>query len=338
MMDRTKIKVERDVWENSFVEQHYNKNHGIIPHTDPKEDPKYNEKNKLIRKCQKIVGTNVSGKPPLNIAIVGTPGGGKSSLLNTIFASFSTESWTEIVPFGSFGRAQRQRTTRFKSYVKDTYYKRSVQDAYLMPTFLDMTGFEDDDSEKSVALLELLCTGRIKEDEELRSAKDYATKYGAEALLGRYNKGVCHRPVDRIIVVCTSNLDVNIPESFLNAVWKASTKHREIPVYGVLTCRDKYPPNVVEDRIKSFRHLLALPKCRFAHIINYCDAIDSEGVHFDTTIPSLDVPVLQFMKQVLNPRQDDPTQKQVSKIDILAIFAFIFAVVAFIYVLLISNR
>ncbi|CAC5357228.1 unnamed protein product [Mytilus coruscus] len=144
-----------------------------------------------------------------------------------------------------------------------------------------------------------ILSGRVKENEELRSAKDYAEKYGAEALLERYNKGVCHRPVDRIIEVCTSNLDVNLPESFLNAVWKAATKHREIPVYGVLTCRDKYPPNVVKDRIESFLHLLALPQCRCAHIINYCDDSDSEGVHFKkTTIPSLDVPVLQFMQQV----------------------------------------
>ncbi|VDI79357.1 Hypothetical predicted protein [Mytilus galloprovincialis] len=212
-----------------------------------------------------------------------------------------------------------------------------------MPTFLDMTGFEDDESEKCVALLELVCTGRIKENEELKQAKDYAANNGPGALLERYNRGVCHRPVDRIIVVCTSNLDVPIPESFLNAVWKASTnlKHREIPVYGVLTCRDKYPPDVVRDRIESFRNLLALPKCRFAHIINYCDDIDTEGLHFDTTIPSLDVPVLQLMKQVLNPRQDDPplpTPTPPPPLDILAIVAFIFAVMAFIYVLLISNR
>ncbi|XP_071126493.1 uncharacterized protein [Mytilus edulis] len=337
-MARSKITPEKDVWENSFVEKYYNRDHDIVPHEDPKDDPKYDEKNKLIRRVQDIVGTHSSGKPPLNIAIVGLPGGGKSSLLNTIFASFSTERWTEIVPFGSFGRAQRQRTTRFTSYVKDTYYRRREPDDYLMPTFLDMTGFEDD--EKTVALLELVCTGRIKESEELRKAKDYAKEYGPAALLERYNRGVCHRPVDRIIVVCTSNLDVPIPKNFLNAVWKASTKHRVIPVYGVLTCRDKYPPDVVRDRIESFRHLLALPQCRFAHIINYCDDIDTKGLHFDTTIPSLDVPVLQFMKQVLNPRQDDPIPgpKKFSIMDILSIFAFIFAVMAFIYVLLISNR
>ncbi|XP_076070526.1 uncharacterized protein LOC143042151 isoform X1 [Mytilus galloprovincialis] len=339
-MARSKITPEKDVWENSFVEKFYNRDHDIVPHEDPKDDPKYDEKNKLIRRVQDIVGTHSSGKPPLNIAIVGLPGGGKSSLLNTIFASFSTERWTEIVPFGSFGRAQRQRTTRFTSYAKDCYYKRRVPDAYLMPTFFDMTGFEDDDSDTSLALLELVFTGRMKDFEVLTRAQNYASAYGAEALLKSYNRGVCNHPIDRIIVVCTSNPDCRLPTSLLNAVRRrASTRHREIPVYGVMTCRDKYPPHVVKDRIESFRHHLALPQCRFAHIINYCDDIDSEGLHYKkTTIPSLDVPVLQFMQQVLHPRPGDPTEKRVSKMDILSIFAFIFAVVAFIYALLISNR
>ncbi|XP_063417632.1 uncharacterized protein LOC134700203 [Mytilus trossulus] len=337
-MARSKIRPERDVLENSFVEKYYNRNHDIVPHKDPKDDPKYNEKNTLIRECQDIVGTKPSGKPPLNIAIVGTPGGGKSSLLNTIFSSFSKDRWHDIAPFGSFGRAQRQRTTEFTSYEKKDYYKRKDGDDYLMPTFLDMTGFEDDESERSVALLELVFTGRIKEHEELRSAKDYAEKYGAEALLGRYNRGVCHRPVDRIIVVCTSNLDVNLPVSFLNAVWKAATKHRGIPVYGILTCRDRYPQDIVQNRIDSFCNLLALPQCRFAHIINYCDDIDSEGIHYkQTTIPSLDVPVLQFMQQVLQPRPNDPTQKQVNKMNMFSLLAFILAVLAFICVLISST-
>ncbi|XP_076070521.1 uncharacterized protein LOC143042149 [Mytilus galloprovincialis] len=339
-MARSNIRPGRDVWENSFVEQYYNRNDDskIVPHKDPKDDPKYNEKNTLIRECQKIVGTKPSGKPPLNIAIVGTPGGGKSSLLNTIFSSFSKDRWHDIAPFGSFGTADKQRTTEFTSYEKKDYYKRQVGDDYLMPTFLDMTGFEDEETEESVALLELVFTGRIKEHQELSSVKDYADKYGAEALLGRYNKGVCHRPVDRIIVVCSSHLKVNLPVSFLNSVWKAATKHRGIPVYGILTCRDKHPPNIVQDRIESFCQSLALPQCRFAHIINYCDDIDREGVYYKhTTIPSLDVPVLQFMQQVLQPRPNDPTEKQVTKMNMVSLLAFILAVLAFTCVLLTSN-
>lgn len=67
-----------------------------------------------------------------------------------------------------------------------------------------------------------------------------------------------------------------------------------------MTFRDKYPPDEprVKDKIEEFCNHLALPKYRFAHIINYCDAIDKRRVHLTTTIPSLDVPVLHLMKQV----------------------------------------
>ncbi|XP_063413713.1 uncharacterized protein LOC134696065 [Mytilus trossulus] len=342
-MDRSKIKIEQDVWENSFVEQFYNRECPIFTHKhvheNMKDDPNYDEKIKLIEKCQELgrYTYSISKKPPLNIAIIGTPGGGKSSLLNTIFASFSTDCWKEFVIFGSHGRAGNTITTEFTSYKKDSYYK-PVGD-HRMPTFLDMPGFEDDESKETLALLEMVFTGRIKEQEKMIELKKYALKYGVHALLTKYNKRVCHRPVDRIIVVCTSNLDEPLPKNFLNAVWEAARKHRGIPVYGVLTCRDRYPPDTVEDKIKEFRNLLALPQCRFAHIINYCDAIQvSRGVHRDTIIPSLDVPVLQFLKQVLNPRQEDPTPEEVSKMDILSLFAFIFAVMAFVYVLLTSNN
>lgn len=95
-----------------------------------------------------------------------------------------------------------------------------------MPTFLDMSGFEDDESKETLALLEMVFTGRIKEEEELIDVKEYANKYGVHALLTKYNKRLCHRPVDRIIVVCTSNCDENLPPNFLKAVWKAARKHR----------------------------------------------------------------------------------------------------------------
>lgn len=122
-MDRSKIKIERDVWENSFVEQYYNREHPIISHKNVhknmKDDPNYDEKIELIKKCQELVGTTNSTckKPPLNIAIIGTPGGGKSSLLNTIFASFSTDCWKEIVSFGSHGEAGKQFTKQFTRFV-----------------------------------------------------------------------------------------------------------------------------------------------------------------------------------------------------------------------------
>lgn len=120
--------MDREVLENSFVEQHYTQAQNINPHKKQKDDPKYEEKIKLIEECQEIVGTDDSKKKPLNIAIIGLPGGGKSSLLNTVFASFSTKCWEDIVQFGSFGTLDRQFTTRFKRFAYSYYF-------YVVKTF-----------------------------------------------------------------------------------------------------------------------------------------------------------------------------------------------------------
>ncbi|XP_063417644.1 uncharacterized protein LOC134700217 isoform X2 [Mytilus trossulus] len=287
---KTEIMMSRDELNTSSVEQVCHPANRIIPHKKQEDDPKYIEKINLIRECQEIVGTDHSKRKPLNIAIIGLPGGGKSSLLNTIFASFSTKCWEDTVQFGSFGEHDKQFTTRFKSFPKDVYYK--PKDTYLMPTFLDMTGFEDEDSAKSLELLEMVFAGRIREDEELKSALSFG-------IMKFIRKFLCYRPVDRIIVVCTSNPDVPLSRDFFNAVWKAKKKHWEIPVYGIMTHKDRYTPDERRVKVKTdeFCKHLALPQCRFAHIINYCDAIDRNRFHLKTTIPSLDVPVLNLMTQ-----------------------------------------
>jgi predicted GTPase len=65
--------------------------------------------------CQREVGTKSDGRQPLNIVIIGPPGCGKSSLLNTIFASFSDEKWKELAEHGDSGELGRQ-TSRFLIY------------------------------------------------------------------------------------------------------------------------------------------------------------------------------------------------------------------------------
>lgn len=75
----------------------------------------------------------------------------------------------------------------------------------------------------------------------------------------------------------------------------------DIPIYGVLTGRDKYDPirnEKVKENITRFREILGLPKHRFACITNYCEDSDQDMKYLNTTIPRFDVPVLRLMKQV----------------------------------------
>ena len=63
-------------------------------------------KTKLIQHCKDTVGNELDGRRPLNIAVIGPPGCGKSSFLNTIFASFKNNDracWREIAKMGDYG-------------------------------------------------------------------------------------------------------------------------------------------------------------------------------------------------------------------------------------------
>jgi predicted GTPase len=74
-------------------------------------------KTKLLQQCKDIVGNNLGGRRPLNIAVIGPPGCGKSSFLNTIFASFKNNDkacWKEIAKEGDYGKQDIQKTSRLR--------------------------------------------------------------------------------------------------------------------------------------------------------------------------------------------------------------------------------
>jgi predicted GTPase len=72
-------------------------------------------KEELILQCQTAVGNDLDGRRSLNIAVIGPPGCGKSSLLNTIFASFrkskNSGCWKEIAKMGDYGFRDIQETS-----------------------------------------------------------------------------------------------------------------------------------------------------------------------------------------------------------------------------------
>ena len=74
-------------------------------------------KTQLIQQCKDMVGNDVDGRRPLTIAVIGPPGYGKSSFLNTIFASFKNNDrayWREIAKTGDYGGNDIQETSRLR--------------------------------------------------------------------------------------------------------------------------------------------------------------------------------------------------------------------------------
>jgi predicted GTPase len=75
-------------------------------------------KTELILQCNDIVGNDLDGRRPLNIAVIGPPGCGKSSFLNTLFASFKNNNnacWREIAKMGDYGGQDFQETSRLRT-------------------------------------------------------------------------------------------------------------------------------------------------------------------------------------------------------------------------------
>jgi hypothetical protein len=89
-----------------------------------------------------------------------------------------------------------------------------------MPTFLDITGLEDEESEINKEMLSLLFNGKLKEREDLNSVRQYYFNNGQNIRKLRllYNKRSENARVDRIIVVCTANGIPSLPESLLRAI------------------------------------------------------------------------------------------------------------------------
>ncbi|CAC5397922.1 SPG7 [Mytilus coruscus] len=282
---------------DSNADQEANKNHQFIIHVDddPTKDPKYDLKQYLLEECKKLLGTTLSGKRPLNIAVLGPPGCGKSAFLNTVFASFSNDRWREHAKHGSFSALGKQVTTRLKSYRKEVYYRET--DTVLLPTFIDMTGFENEDSELNRELLNIILKGKMKENELLSDVIEYGKKYREYALRMKYSTRPVYKRVDRIIVVCSCNPLSNLPHSLFETIAEIAS-NKDITVYGVMTHADAFS---TEDKIKEreakFRHLLGIPDTRFVRIMNYCSEVDLTHAYLKTVIPTLDVPVLRLMTQ-----------------------------------------
>ncbi|CAG2238378.1 unnamed protein product [Mytilus edulis] len=85
------------------------------------------------------------------------------------------DRWYEYAKSGKFvnheGVMGMQVTRRLRSFTKEEYYRQN--DQCILPTFIDMTGFENDDSVVTEELLYLVFCGKVKEKEALNDIVTY---------------------------------------------------------------------------------------------------------------------------------------------------------------------
>ena len=106
------------------------------------------------------------------------------------------------------------------SYPKQAYIE-DCNNLALMPTFLDITGLEDEESEINKEMLRILFNGKLKEREDLNSVRQYYFNNGQniQKLRRLYNMRSENARVDRIIVVCTAN---RAPHLYQIVYWEPS--------------------------------------------------------------------------------------------------------------------
>ena len=126
-------------------------------------------------------------------------------------------------------------------YIEDNSYH------LLMPTFLDMTGFDNEETEINKEMFSIFFNGKLKEREDLSSVRQFYvnTERDVHRLRRYYSKRPVNARVDRIIVVCTANPDSPLPESLLIAIRETAKKGSRGNVnsyvrYYLLTCQHHF--------------------------------------------------------------------------------------------------
>lgn len=106
--------------------------------------------------------------------------------------------WFKMFPTG-----KSKFFLQYFSFTKEVYYREN--DNLLFPTFMDMTGFENDFSKLNRELLNIILKGKLEEKEYLSDVVQFGKKYGEKALRLKYNSRPVYKRIDRIIAVCSCN-------------------------------------------------------------------------------------------------------------------------------------
>ena len=103
------------------------------------------------------------------------------------------------------------------SYPKQAYIEDN-NNRVLMPTFLDITGYDNEETEINKEVLSIFFNRKLEEREDLTSIRQFYFNNGLHRLRQLYNKRSVNARVDRILVVCTANPASPLPVGLLTAI------------------------------------------------------------------------------------------------------------------------
>lgn len=280
---------------------------------DPKEDTKWYLKRELINDIKQVVGNKTEGNRPLNIVVLGCPGSGKSSFLNTVFTSLRTDCWRERARVGSYGGYGGQQVTKhLLSFRGDTNYYKEEPDIAL-PTFIDLQGLQDADNRLNRELISGLLNGKVKHEQCMIEIETIVMKKSFKGLKRAFDKQSEYLKVDRIIVVVSAENNTPLPSQLLKCIHDISHNKRDIPMFCVMTKEDLCGSlNHLTKRKEQIKNILGITDDRLLSLRNYCPDIDQHVPkrYHSSVFPFIDVPVLDFIKQVVNPELEVINSKE----------------------------
>ncbi|XP_076436616.1 uncharacterized protein LOC143276106 [Babylonia areolata] len=247
---------------------------------------------------------NQQQQRPFRIVIIGKHGAGKSSFVNGVAAALSEDCWHEYAVTGDLGKGvpvtiSNQRLVKCANEKRERYKK--VQ----LPTIIDVAGLSDEMDTKVEELLRLLFYGHIEEDEPLMTVYLNIKEKSTEEIRNLYGQSYPEMRVDRVIFVASAMDDDPLPLRLMSMVHNAArpshtrTERRAVPIYGILTKKDKtdLSSTAFLDKKRDFMRGLGLNNSRFLLCSNYCDDVDM-GTRTERLRPDLDLPILRFMQLV----------------------------------------
>ncbi|XP_062605832.1 uncharacterized protein LOC134267639 [Saccostrea cucullata] len=236
---------------------------------------------------------------PLTVAVIGTPGAGKSSFINTMITSITGNyrQWTRTGDFGGFGQAITLRVIRISREKYMSSADKSHQE-YDFPIFVDIAGFQNTNDEITSELLNLFFYGRVPSNVLLAKVAEEIRKHGKWFTDKKYPETPECKKVDRVIFMASAE-NPNLPVQLMQAVLTVLRRKKDIPIFGVLTKKDrKEQEGVSEDFEMLFKTTLGLSQLDYLHCTNYCDVNIKEIKERNMRhYPELDIPVLKFLIQ-----------------------------------------
>ncbi|XP_062583988.1 uncharacterized protein LOC134245747 [Saccostrea cucullata] len=265
---------------------------GVVLNTEEK-------KQKLLEELKERIGKKTGA--PLTVAVIGTPGSGKSSFINTMITSITGNyrKWRRTADFGGLPVTQSGNRISREKYLYSA--DKSLRE-YDFPDFVEIAGFQNTNDEMTYELLDLLFYGRIPSNVHLANVAGEIRRHGKWFTDKMYPETPECKKFDRVIFVASA-ADRNLPVQLMQAVSRVLYKKRDIPVFGVFTKKDlEVQERESEDFEKLFRTTLGLSQLDYLHCTNYCDDNIKEIRERNMThYPELDIPVLKFLIQVLDP-------------------------------------